>query len=41
MIRHVCIRVGDWMLENWHLYRYEQTGNTKGTVKWMRWRKVL
>ena len=22
MIRHLCIRAGDWKLENWHLYRW-------------------
>ena len=27
--------------ENWHLYRHQRTGNTKGTITWMEWKKIL
>lgn len=37
----VCVdlgRLGNWKLEQWHLFRQRQTGNVKGTVHWMEWR---
>jgi hypothetical protein len=39
--RHLCIVVGTWKFENWHLYRYREHRNVKGTSRWMMWDKIL
>jgi hypothetical protein len=32
--RHLCIIVGRWKLENWHVYRYAEHGD--GKTGWQR-----
>lgn len=44
MIRYLCIRVGQWKLENWHLYRLTEhrdakTGGQK--ARWTMWDRVF
>lgn len=43
MIHHSYFLIvrGKWKFENGHFYHYEKTGNQKGTVRFMRWRKIL
>jgi hypothetical protein len=40
MIRHFCLRLGPWMLQNWHLYRLRHTGSANGKAHWIEWRCV-
>jgi len=37
--RYFLVRIGTWKFENWHLYRYVQTGNSK--YRWMKWQRVI
>jgi hypothetical protein len=42
--RHLCIVIGRWKLENWHVYRYTEhrdakTGGRK--ARWMMWDRII
>ena len=44
MRRYLCVIIGDWKFENWHLYRWTEhvdakTGGKK--ARWHMWDKVL
>lgn len=41
MHRHLVVVVENWKFENWHLYHYQVTGNAKGTITWMEWKKIF
>lgn len=41
MTRHLCIRIGDWMLMNWHLYRLVPCASANGTTRWIGWQCVF
>lgn len=41
--RHLCIVVGGWKFENWHLYRYRRHRSARkpDAVQWFMWDRVL
>lgn len=42
MIRHLCIRWGDWKFENWHLYRWRRHVGARNTaITWNDWDVIL
>jgi hypothetical protein len=42
MIRYFCIRVGNWKVEDWHLYRWVSRRSVRDPKnRWNAWGRVL
>lgn len=41
MIKHFVARYGNWMFQNWHLYRWREVVSDNGRTKRMDWVRVL
>lgn len=41
MTRLFCVRAGDWMFQNWRLYRRREHVSTNGKIRWKSWDAVF
>lgn len=42
MHRHFKVVMGDWMVEDWHLYRWRSHHAARQpSIRWMAWDRVL
>jgi hypothetical protein len=40
MIRYFVLRIGDWMIRDWCLYRWREHRNHNGKVRWHDWDRI-
>jgi hypothetical protein len=41
IVRHFCLRIGPFMLRDWHFYCWREHVGKNTTIRWHDWDRVL